>query len=236
MLILTAAAIASELSMKGIREGNVILAVGTVLTRLGAEKKDFIEYYKRHRELEFRYEDDFFRLHIQSVEVFPQGYAAIVPHMTDINKRSCVVVDMGSYTVDALFISDGVSDMTRCKSLPMGTITLIQDTNEAIRQKYGFGVEESHIIDVMRGLDPGIPDEYISIIRSNCRKYMKDILDQLRAIGMNPEVTQTVFIGGGACLMKEYLDPEAYPNSMVIDDIHINAKGYECLTRRRMGI
>ena len=65
---------------------------------------------------------------------------------------------------------------------------------------------------------------------------MKDILDQLRAIGMNPEVTQTVFIGGGACIVKEYLDSEAYPNSMVIDDMHINAKGYECLTRRRMGI
>lgn len=146
-----------------------------------------------------------------------------------------VIVDIGSWTIEILPIENYVPDLTRCKSLTMGTITCMNDINETLRQNLGKEADESTIKEIMMYGTSDIPAEYLSIIKSGLRDYVTSIMDTLRALNFNPDLTQFVFIAGGASIMKHFLPESFKRNCVIIDDVHINAKGYEDLIRKKMG-
>ena len=73
MRVLTMAGIAEEMRQEGLTTAAVHLGVGVPLTRMGAEKQAFIDYYNRIRHLSFTYEDISYCVDLLSVDVFPQG-------------------------------------------------------------------------------------------------------------------------------------------------------------------
>ncbi len=234
MRVLTMAAIAEELKRMGTTVADVYLGVGVPLTRMGAEKQSFTEYYNKQRKLIYHYEDIQYSVTILSVDVFPQGYAGVVSFMQDF-KKSVLVADIGTWTVDILPLADYIPDQTRCKSLPVGTISCISEINEALRQRIGQGADETTIRDVMVNGNASIPEKYLAVIREGLDTYASNIMDQIRALGFNQDLTQYVFIGGGASIMKNFLSGEDKRNALILEDIHINAKGYEDLIRHKMG-
>lgn len=234
MRVLTMVGIAEEMKLKGSTCASIHLGVGVPLTRIGAEKQEFLDYYNRTKQLAFRYEDAAYTANIASVDVFPQGYAGIVSHMKEF-RRSSLVIDIGSWTVDILPLAAYVPDQTRCKSLPLGTITCMNDINEALRQRFGQDADETIIKDVMIYGTSDIPADYLTIIRTTLMAYVTNLMDQIRALNFNPDLTQFVFIGGGAVVMKHFLRESDKTNCLIFDDVHINAKGYEDLIRRRLG-
>ena len=234
MRVLTMAGIAEELKVTGTTTANVHLGVGVPLTRMGAEKQSFMDYYNRIRQLSFKYEDVRYNVNLLSVNVFPQGYAGVVPYMKDF-RRSALVIDIGSWTVDILPLAAYVPDQTRCKSLPLGTITCMNDINEALRQRFGQDADETTIKDVMIYGTSDIPADYLSVIRTCLMSYVTNLMDQIRALNFNPDLTQFVFIGGGAAVIKHFLSDADKKNCLIYDDVHINAKGYEDLIRHKLG-
>ncbi len=234
MRVLTMAAIAEELKREGTTIADVYLGVGVPLTRMGAEKQCFIDYYNKQRRLIYKYEDIQYSVTILSVDVFPQGYAGVVSFMQDF-KKSVLVADIGTWTVDILPLGDYIPDQTRCKSLPVGTISCISEINEALRQRIGQGADETTIREVMIHGTASIPEEYLTVIREELGIYAAGIMDQIRALGFNQDLTQYVFIGGGASIMKNFLSDADKRNTLILEDIQINAKGYEDLIRHKKG-
>ncbi len=234
MRVLTMAGIAEELRKDGLTSAEVHLGVGVPLTRMGAEKQAFWDYYNRSKVLSFKYEDISYAINLASVDIFPQGYAGVVAFMKDFH-RSALVIDIGSWTVDILPLSAYIPDQTRCKSLPMGTITCMNDINEALRQRFGQDADETTIKDVMVYGTSDIPADYLSVIKTGLRGYVTSLMDQIRALNFNPDLTQFVFIGGGAAIMKHFLPEADMKNCLIFDDVHINAKGYENLIRHKLG-
>ena len=234
MRVLTMAAIAEELKKIGVTIADIHLGVGVPLTRMGAEKKDFLDYYNKQRRLIFKYEDVQYSVTILSVDVFPQGYAGVVSFMKDFHK-SALVIDIGSWTVDILALTEFIPDQTRCKSLPYGTITCMNEINEALRQNLGQDADETTIKEVMIYGTSDIPSEYLDIIKTGLTSYATNLMDQIRALNFNSDLTQFVFIGGGATIMKHFLSEADKRNALILDDVFINAKGYEDLIRHKMG-
>ncbi len=234
MRVLTMAGIAEELRTAGFTTATIHLGVGVLLTRMGAEKQAFIDYYMQSKRMTFSYEDVHYSVELASVDVFPQGYAGVVSYMKDF-KRSALVIDIGSWTVDILPLAAYIPDQTKCKSLPLGTITCMNDINEALRQKFGQDADETTIKDIMIYGTSDIPTEYLSVIRAGLMTYVTSLLDQIRALNYNPDLTQFVFIGGGASIIKHFLPDSEKKNCLIFDDVHINAKGYENLISRRIG-
>ena len=234
MRVLTMAAIAEELKKYGTTIADVHLGVGVPLTRMGAEKKDFLDYYNKQRRLIFKYEEVQYSVTLLSVDVFPQGYAGVVSFMKDFNK-SALVIDIGSWTVDIMPIFEYVPDQTRCKSLPLGTITCMNDINESLRQNLGKEADETIIKEVMIYGTSDIPSEYLSVIKNGLTSYASNLMDQIRALNFNSDLTQFIFIGGGATIMKHFLLESDKKNALILDDVAINAKGYEDLIRHKMG-
>lgn len=230
-LILTMATIAEELRKIGRTSADIRLGVGLPLTRMGAEKQDYLDYMLRSRRLNFKYEGKSYSVFIVSVDVFPQGYAGVISKLNTFG-TSAVVVDIGSWTIDILPLTEGEPDLARCKSLPMGTITAMNDINEALRQKFGEEADEAFIKEVMIKGESNINRDYLRVIQEGLYNYVEDIMNNLRSLKFNSVLTHFVFIGGGATIIKNFLK-EQETNITVVDDVFINAKGYEEILRHK---
>lgn len=91
---------------------------------MGMEKDEMQAYYMRNRHYTFRYEEKTYSIVLNSVSVFPQGYAGIA-HMLGELPKSSLIIDIGSWTVDLLPIIEKRPVLEKCKSLNMGTIPAI---------------------------------------------------------------------------------------------------------------
>lgn len=231
MLILTEAAIAEELKLLGVTTADIHLGVGVPLTRMGAEKEPMTAYYSKNRRLVYKYEDVTYSVTLLSVNVYPQGYAGVVNYISNFS-RLAVVIDIGSWTLDIMPIRERKADSANCKSLPLGTITCMHKINEHLREQFNGEADEILLKDVMiTGSSVDLPPKYLTVIQNDLKSYVEEIMGQLRALQFNLDTTQLVFVGGGATIIKHFLDAQKYPKATVIDDVAINAKGYENLIR-----
>lgn len=225
MLIASMVAIAEKFKLLGITSGEIRLGVGLPLTMMGKEKRDCHDYYMRNRKLNFRYEGVNYSVYIISVDVFPQGYAAVVNRL-DTFGMSTVVVDVGSWTIDILPITEGQPDVSRCKSLSLGTFTAMSEINENLRQKFGEEADMAIIKDVMVHGTSNINREYLDVIQEGLYGYVDGVMNNLKTLKFNFTLTEFVFLGGGASVIKNF-GRDLGENVTIIEDVCINAKGYE---------
>ena len=225
---LTLAAVAKELNRRGMRNANVLLSVGLPLTRFGAEKQDFIDYLSRNKEVTFRFDSEQYRMNIARVSVFPQCYAAVADRMKTLPKR-VVVVDIGSWTIDIMPIEDSAPNEAECITIREGLIKCMRTINEECMRQYGRELSEEDIQEVMRnGKNDKLPQKYMTIVEEALRAYVEKVYNILLEHGYTLDVTEIVFVGGGATVVMRYGNYEGN-NIQYIEDVKANAKGYEYL-------
>lgn len=109
--ILTLAAIAMELRYRGLpAESSVTLAAGLPLARYGRDKKPFTEYLLRNGQpVNFLFEGERYKVKIESVKLFPQGYSAIAIHPELVkDEPSVLLMDIDRWTVDLMRLDNNV--------------------------------------------------------------------------------------------------------------------------------
>ena len=89
---------------RGLHEANVTLAVGLPLAWMKNQGADFKRYLLREQELHFEFRKERYHVHLCGVEVFPQGFAAIVNlgAMPGMN----MLADIGNGTMNVMQIID----------------------------------------------------------------------------------------------------------------------------------
>ncbi|MBP3805919.1 MAG: ParM/StbA family protein [Oribacterium sp.] len=225
MRISTMAAIGEKFKTLGITSGDIRLGVGLPLTMMGKDKRECHDYYMKNRKMNFRYEGVNYLANIISVDVFPQGYAAVVSLLGTFGMTT-VVVDVGSWTIDILPITEGQPDVSRCKSLSLGTLTAMSEINENLRQKFGEEADEAIVKDVMIHGTSNINREYLDVIQDGLFGYVEGVMNNLNTLKFNSTLTEFVFIGGGASVIKNF-GRDLTENITIIEDVCINAKGFE---------
>ena len=103
--LLTLAAIAREIQHRNAKtECSVTIAAGLPLTSFGRDKKAFREYlFRSGQAVRFRYEGIFYRITIENVKLFPQGYSALAVHPELLrDEPSVLLMDIGGWTVDLM--------------------------------------------------------------------------------------------------------------------------------------
>ncbi|KIO61629.1 hypothetical protein B4065_3452 [Caldibacillus thermoamylovorans] len=123
--ILSLPAIAEVLEKKyqGVNKGEIILACGLPIMYYGKQKDKFREYFLRDN-ISFTFGEKRYEVSIKDAYVYPQGYAAIMPHFThykDVSRLN--VVDIGGYTVDVFTVEKGLLNIKSCISLTTGIVT-----------------------------------------------------------------------------------------------------------------
>ena len=236
--LLTLAAIAKELDYRGAeRTTEVLLAAGLPLTSFGRDKKKFREYLLRDgKPVSFRYEGRDYAVTISDVMLFPQGYAAVLTQTELLDEPSVIVADIGGWTVDLMRLDNRIPNAATCRSLELGMIRCLDEISEQVRQIFGVSMTDAQIESVLRGGAVSMDDRIRAVIHAQAGQYVRDLLSTIMESGLDVRAMPAIFLGGGAALLKRHVSAaEDLCRPLLLDDVSLNAKGYERLTARMSG-
>lgn len=230
--LLTLAAIAQELDLRQAdHAANVHLAAGLPLTSFGRDKKGFRNYlFRDGKPVSFRYEGRHYTITITEVSLFPQGYAAVLTQSDLLNEPSVILADIGGWTVDLMRLDRRVPNAATCRSLELGMIRCLDEIGEQLRRGLGLSLTTAQIEAVLWGEPAYVEDAAKEIIHREADSYVVHLLSAITEAGLDTRAMPTIFLGGGAALLKRHIPPTAaLCRPVVLDDVSLNAKGYERL-------
>lgn len=230
--LLTLAAVAKELEVRGKREADVVLAVGLPITRYSDEKKGFIEYLTREENVEFAFEQKKYRIRIRRVLIYPQCYAAVA-HLLPTFGNKVLAVDVGSWTVDIMPIVNHKPDDPNCVTMNEGIIRCMNEMKKKAVRLYNGRLDESFIQEYLMTGQTSLKKEYASLIDTEIRRFSKRIFDFLREEGYSLDMIPLVLVGGGASVIRRFGELDGMDVDFV-DDVRANAQGYEMLAKISM--
>ena len=233
--ILTLAGIASELAFYGRQAADVHLAVGLPLTWVAEQKDDFKKYLMQRDpkdEIVFSFKRKEYRIRITGVDVFPQGFAAIVSHLSDF-KGVNMLCDIGNGTMNVMIITNGRPISSKCFTEKYGTHQCTLLVRERLMQKYHVTIEDAVIEEVLRTGTADIGKPYLDTIIEAAKEYTAGILRRLREHEYHPDLMRLYIVGGGGCLVKHFAEYDA-DKVTINEDICATVKGYEYMANARM--
>lgn len=249
--ILTLFAIAKELESRKCYAPHmsVTLAVGLPPEHYPVNHSKYKRYFLTHantkgvnekKPVEFRYNDTKYIVNIDSVKVYAQAFAAVMPQAEILEEYPRVfIVDIGGYTVDVLLMNKFSPDMTYCKSLNRGIITMTNEIQSYIRNNYMLNVPEVITLAALRGekipLNNSNP-EAIEVIFEMARQHAQNILDELKELDIDLGVDAAFFCGGGSMLLEKQLRSTGMAAPRFANDIAANARGYELLAQKALAV
>lgn len=233
--ILTLFGIVMEAERQRINAENTILQVelpvGLPPKHYGALHKKFQDYFMDRGRQCLIYKGREYQLEIADAAVFPQDYAAamtIYPKISSFNKVT--TVDIGGFTLDYLLLRGGRPDLSVCDSLEKGVITLYNTIISRVNSEYDILLEDADIDSIIKGEKTDYDMQVARMVQDMTKTYVDDLLGTLRERGIDLKTGCVVFIGGGALLLREYLEnSDKVGKCVFIEDICANAKGYGLL-------
>jgi plasmid segregation protein ParM len=143
-----------------------------------------------------------------------------------------VGIDIGGFTTDYLLMRKGRPDMGYCDSLEKGVITMYNQIISNINSEYDMLLEDTDIDSILAGNTQYYDDNVVRMTENMVQDFVKDLLNSIRERGIDTKTSYTVFIGGGAVLLKQFLEKsDRLGKYLFIEDLKANAKGYELLYR-----
>jgi len=230
--LLTLAAVAKELACrKADATASVHLAAGLPLTSFGRDKKKFRAYLLRDgRPVFFRFEGSAYTVKITEVSLFPQGYAAVLTQPDLLNEPSVILADVGGWTVDLMRLDNRIPNAATCRSLELGMIRCLDESAEQVRRSLGLSMTAAQIESVLCGEASSVDDNAKQIIHREADGYARRLLSAIAESGLDARAMPAVFLGGGAALLKRRVRAtEGLCRPVILDDVCLNAKGYERL-------
>ena len=234
--LLTLAAIAKEIRQRGLPpECSVRIAAGLPLTSFGRDKPKFKDYLLRSNQpVNYKFEGVEYSITIEEVAVFPQGYAAL---MTEVgllqDEPSMLLMDLGGWTVDLMRIDNAIPAADTAHSLELGMIRCLDEIGEQIRRALGLSMTAAQMESVLRGDAVHINEDARKIIDRQADAYVHRLLSAITESGLDTRAMPAVFLGGGAALLKRNVSAaDGLCRPVILDDVSLNAKGYERLAER----
>lgn len=95
-------------------------------------------------------------------------------------------------------------DESACVTQPHGIITCIRQINKECVRQLNEEVDEHDIQQVLIKGGDYLPKEYKKIIFLEIRGYTEKIVNSIRELGYNMNLTLIIFVGGGVGVMKRF--------------------------------
>ncbi len=229
--ILTLAAIGHTLGTQGISEANIVLAAGLPISSYGTLRTKFKQYFMREN-VSFSYLEKMYKINIVDCYVFPQGYAAALSKYSDYKDLNAIFVDLGGYTTDVFQVNRGLQLISEsARTYNNGVITLFRNIQQELF-KLNINVSEMQIEEILCNRKPILFDDRI-VQTVNCftEKYTDDLINNLCEI-YDLKVNPCVFVGGGAMLLKHFIENNNRVSYIEFLDQYANCRGYEILARK----
>ena len=208
---------------------------------IGLPPKHFAELYEKYeaffraegKVLDLNFNGKIYHICIQEVRAFVQDFAAMMIIGQDIMQvPKAVGIDIGGFTTDYLLMRKGKPDMGYCDSLEKGVITMYNQIISSVNSEYDMLLEDTDIDSILAGNTQYYDDSVVHMTESMVHDFVTDLLNSIRERGIDTKTSYTVFIGGGAVLLKQFLEKsDRLGKYLFIEDLKANAKGYDLLYR-----
>lgn len=229
--ILTLAALAEELKFRGLHEANVILAVGLPLAWMKSQGADFRHYLMKEQELHFEFRKERYYVHLCGVEIFPQGFAAVVNlgAMQGMN----MLADIGNGTMNVMQIVDNKPLEKSLVTEKFGVGICMKEIQKELSKENEEDISEMLIEPLLRNGLQERTDSTAKKVEHIATRYTENIRKRLTDYGYKEGLVHLYVIGGGGCLLRNYSDLAGKAGVTFITDICANAKGYETLAEKK---
>ncbi|MBD5559984.1 MAG: ParM/StbA family protein [Clostridia bacterium] len=240
--IQTLFAIAKELRSRGDyrTELPVTIAAGLPIGDFQRQRDAFDKYLRRpDSDYTFTLGNDNFKIHVEDIHLFPQGYAAVVQQLAHLRSEPVVhIIDIGSWTMDTLTLHGGSPDLSSIDSHEVGVIACLNYVAKAIKEETGRSYTNEQVEAVLWCNNVTIEDEIKELMRDYCRRWCEMVVRRIVENGFEISTAVTRFVGGGSYLIKNFYR-DAHRDEMrdveFTEDICANAVGYELLASGGVG-
>ena len=225
--------IAKELSRENIYEADVYIAAGLPLTWVKSQREDFRKYLLKNSEVTFTFKKKRFEIHIVGCSVYPQGYAAVIGKLGEMNGVN-MLADIGNGTINIMYINNKRPVESKCYTEKLGIDQCMTAAKNAVLDKFGIKIEDTIIENIIRNGNANIGKKYLDCITAQIRIYSEKVLETLEKYEYNSELMKLYITGGGVSVIKNFAEIDL-SNVVLIEDICAAAKGYEtiCLNSLR---
>lgn len=208
--LLTLAALAQEIKARSApNECPVKIAAGLPLTSFGRDKPKFRQYLLRSQPVQFRFGGTEYKITVEDVALFPQGYAAL---LTDpdllLDEPSLLLMDIGGWTVDLMRIDNARPVAETAHSLEFGMIRCIDAVREHMRRETGLSLTDAQIEQMLAGGPCSLGDTVREIVRQQGRAYTERLFALVTEAGFDLRALPTVMLGGGAGIVQRHVGPK----------------------------
>ena len=202
--ILTLAALAEELKFRGLHEANVILAVGLPLAWMKSQGADFRHYLMKEQELHFEFRKERYYVHLCGVEIFSQGFAAVVNlgAMQGMN----MLADIGNGTMNVMQIVDNKPLEKSLVTEKFGVGICMKEIQKELSKENGEDISEMLIEPLLRNGLQERTDSTAKKVEHIATRYTENIRRRLTDYGYKEGLVHLYVIGGGGCLIRNYSD------------------------------
>ena len=236
--ILTLAAIARELRFRGMTTARVYLAAGLPLTWVSEQRDTFKAYLLQKPSVDFVFRGLEYHVTFAGAEIYPQGFSGIADKLGEF-RGVTMLCDIGNGTMNVMYIRNCKPVPSQCYTEKYGVQQCMIAVREKLMQKFGATVDDSIIEEILRYGKSDIDEKYLTVIRDCAREYAGGIMKRLREHEYNPDLMRLYVMGGGGCLIRNFVDYDA-ARVRINSDINATAKGYERLAeaalRKRGGV
>ena len=210
--ILTLFAIAMELEGKELIQSEDVVQIQLPI---GLPPKHFAELYEKYeaffqaegKVLDLNFNGNIYHICIQEVRAFVQDFAAMMTIGQDIMQvPKAVGIDIGGFTTDYLLMRKGKPDMGYCDSLEKGVITMYNQIISSVNSEYDMLLEDTDIDSILAGNTQYYDDSVVRMTENMVQDFVTDLLNSIRERGIDTKTSYTVFVGGGAVLLKQFLE------------------------------
>lgn len=226
--VLSLFAVAKEIIRNGRHvPGQVIrveMPIGLPPKHFGTLYRKYEVYFQRDELIEFTYNDIPFSISISKAVAFPQNYAAAMTMYNQICEYSkAIVIDIGGYTMDYLAIRNGI-------------IKLYNKISSRINAEYDVLLESEDIDNILQRDKSGFVSEITDTVKTMTQIFTDDLLGTIRERGMDLKSGCTIFVGGGALVLEDFLkSSDKLGVCLFVADINANAKGFKLLYEMENG-
>lgn len=230
--ILTLAAIARELNIAKIYSADVLIAAGLPLTWVSEQREEFKRYLLKNETVDFNFKGKDYHIRIVGADVYPQGFAAIVNHLSDFSGVN-MLCDIGNGTMNIMFVNDKKPNPHRCFTEKFGTHQCMLHIRENLMRIHHAEPPEEMITRVLRFGTADIDSDYLKTITNTAKEYAEGIFRRLREHGYDSKLMKLYIVGGGGCMIRNFAE---YDESRITvnDDICATAKGYERMLEMKL--
>ena len=173
-------------------------------------RDEFFQFRKQNADQpgEFTYEGRKYRITIEDVLLFPQGFTALMTQPDLLaDEPSMLLLDIGGWTVDLMRIDNGRPIIDTCHSLEFGMIRCIDEVRERVRQNTGLSLSDAQIEQVLAGRPCSLEESVRSLIREQGCLYTERLLSAVLEASFDYHALPVVMMGGGASVVSHHVRP-----------------------------